>query len=191
VFDLCWQGLVTWRVLNGSYRFRLGLLIPAVRFRSEGQGWEGEDSHRQVNLRWWPVLLVDGDAVPVSGYGEGDEDGAWAMMGISYSWTAMTSASRGEAEERLEASGGVGASGEEVCDVSLQGERGPRTSGGAPGGGREIGEGIWGAGFTGGDEFMRWCPQTCGAPASDSSVARRRFRGGAKGDGRGQGVKRD
>jgi hypothetical protein len=29
--------------------------------------------------------LVDGDAVPVSGYGEGDEDGAWAMMGISYS----------------------------------------------------------------------------------------------------------
>jgi hypothetical protein len=29
--------------------------------------------------------LVDGDVVPASGDGEGDEDGAWTTMGISYS----------------------------------------------------------------------------------------------------------
>jgi hypothetical protein len=45
----------------------------------------GEISHRQGNLRRRAVLLVDGDAVPASGDGEGDEDGARTTTVISYS----------------------------------------------------------------------------------------------------------
>jgi hypothetical protein len=46
---------------------------------------KGEISHRQGNLRRGAILLVDGDAVLAIGDGEGDEDGAWMMMVISYS----------------------------------------------------------------------------------------------------------
>jgi hypothetical protein len=47
-------------------------------------------------------------------------------------------------------------------------------------------EGKQRLGLTYGAGIERVCPQACGAPASDFSVVRRRFREGAKGDGRGQ-----
>jgi hypothetical protein len=68
----------------------------------------GEGSHRREGISGEGIqMIVDGEALVVGG--EDDADGMREGMTSSKVWSAMTNASSGESEGRLEAGGGVGA----------------------------------------------------------------------------------